>query len=491
MARRIDELLEKKWADAGVQPAPPASDSEFLRRASLDLTGVIPRASHAREFLADSRPEKRKALVDALLDSPRYATHMATTWRNRILPVGVEPARNREAIALQKWLRTRFAKNLRYDNLVGELLLTIGGDELGPALYYQANDISPEKLAGSAAELFLGVQLHCAQCHDHPFAEWSQRDFWGLAAFFARVKARDQRGMGMMDARFRLVDVHEGDVTLPDSSEVVPPKFPTGDAATDNDRQTRRAQLAIWMTSNENPFFARAAVNWAWSHMFGRSLVESLDSAVASKDTPEAQLLNEIAKHFTDSGYNLKELWRMLANTRAYQLAGGREDTNIADHFAQMRAKPLTPEQLFDSFVRLAPNNPVGSGKQATSMANSLDEDPVRMEFVRNMRAPPGSATEYRAGTLQALMLMNGRVAAGVSDKDSSNMLRAIVAPFMNDAERVESLFVATLSRPPDNEERTACVTMLADCQSDEERTRALSDVLWALLNSTEFAFNH
>jgi hypothetical protein len=491
MSHVVDELLAKQWADASVQPAPPANDAEFLRRASLDLTGVIPRASRVREFLADTRTDKRERLIDELLDSPRYATHMATTWRNRILPLGVEPGRNREANALQKWLRTRFAKNLRYDNLVGELLLTLGGDELGPSLYYQANDLSPEKLAGSAAKLFLGVQLHCAQCHDHPFADWSQRDFWGMAAFFARVQARDQRGMGMMDARFRLVDAKEGEVRLPDSSEVVPPKFPKGDAATDNDRQTRRVQLAVWMTSNDNPFFARAAVNWAWAHLFGRGLVESLDDAVALKPTPESELLEKLAEDFTKSGYNLKELWRTLANTRAYQLAGGREDGAAADLFAQMQAKPLTPEQLFDSFSMLAPDNPASGASQPQSMETSLDEDPVRMEFVRNMRAPPGSATEYRAGTLQALMLMNGKVATGVSDRDSSNLLRSIIAPFLNDEERVDSLFLATVSRPPDKDELDACVATIAECKTDEERNRALSDVLWALLNSTEFAFNH
>jgi hypothetical protein len=487
----IDKLLERRWADASVSPAPPANDTEFLRRASLDLTGVIPRASRVREFLADTRPDKRELLIEELLDSPRYATHMATTWRNRILPLGVEPGRNREATALQKWLRTRFAKNLRYDNLVGELLLTLGGDELGPSLYYQANDLSPEKLAGSAAELFLGVQLHCAQCHDHPFAEWSQRDFWGLAAFFARVQARDQNRMGMMDARFRLVDAKEGEVRLPDSNEVVPPKFPKGEAAEDSDRQTRRVQLAVWMTSSENPFFARAAVNWAWAHLFGRGLVDSLDEAVASQPTPESELLEKLAKEFTKSGYNVKELWRTLANTRAYQLAGGREDESAADVFAQMRAKPLTPEQLFDSFAMLAPDNPASGARQLRSMENSLDEDPVRMEFVRNMRAPPGSATEYRAGTLQALMLMNGQVAAGVSDRDNSNLLRAMIAPFMNDEERVESLFLATVSRPPEKDDLEACVAILVECKTDEERNRALSDVLWALLNSTEFAFNH
>lgn len=491
MTSRVDEILADNWAAENITPAPLTTDSEFLRRASLDLTGVIPRASHVRAFLADTNPNKREALVDELLDSPRYATHMATTWRNRILPTGVEPARNREAIALQKWLRTRFAKNLRYDNLVGELLLTIGGDELGPSLYYQANDLSPEKLAGSVGELFLGVQLHCAQCHDHPFADWTQRDFWGLAAFFARVKARDQRGMGMMDARFRFVDAAEGDVTLPESNEVIPPKFPKGDTAADSGRPTRRVQLAIWMTSRDNPYFSRAAVNWAWAHMFGRGLVDSLDETAAFNSTPQAQLLDELATHFTDSGYNLKALWRTLANTRAYQLAGGREDERLTNAFAQMPAKPLTPEQLFDSFALLAPNNPAAPASRSDSMANSLDEDPVRIEFVRNMRAPPGSATEYRAGTLQALMLMNGRVAAGVSDQNASNVLGAIVAPYMNDTERIDSLFLATLSRLPDDEERDTCIATLAECKTDDDRTRALSDVLWALLNSTEFAFNH
>jgi hypothetical protein len=492
MASRIDELLAQQWAAAKIEPAPPASDSEFLRRASLDLTGVIPRASQVRDFLADERPEKRKVLIDELLASPRHATHMATTWRNRILPTGVEPVRNREAIALQKWLRTRFAKNLRYDNLVGELLLTIGGDELGPGLYFQANDLSPEKLAGSVAELFLGVKLDCAMCHDHPFAEWSQRDFWGLAAFFARVKARDERGMSMMEARYRLVDANEGDVRLPDSVEVVPPKFPRGDAANDDSRQSRRVQLAIWMTSRDNEFFARAAVNWAWAHLFGRGLVETLDDVTAPDSSPHAQLLDELAEYFADSNYNLQQLWRTLASTRAYQLSGGSEDSVAADLFAQMRAKPLTPEQLYDSFLLLAPGLATdGDAVRTTDMASSLDEDPARMEFVRNMRSPPGSATEFRAGTLQVLMLMNGRVAAGVSDQEASNLLGAIVAPYMNDGERVESLFLATVSRPPDDEERQTCAAALAECKTDTDRSRALSDILWALVNSTEFAFNH
>jgi hypothetical protein len=493
MARRVDALLEQQWTVADIKPAPRAGDSEFLRRASLDFTGVIPRASQVRQFLADDRPDKREALVHELLNSPRYATHMATTWRNRILPSEVDALRNREALALQKWLRTRFAKNLRYDNLVGELLLTLGGDELGPALYFQSNDLSPEKLAGSAAELFLGLRLQCAQCHDHPFADWSQRDFWGLAAFFARVKARDDRGMSMMEARYQLIDADKGDVTLPESTEIVPPKFPRGDAASDDGRQTRRVQLAIWMTSSDNEFFARAAVNWAWSHLFGRPLVDSLDGIAEAETAGNKQLLSELAEHFEDSGYDLRELWRTLALTRGYGLSSRHDDAQIdPDLFAHMLAKPLTPEQLYDSFVLLAPANlQPRDAAQANDMARSLDEDPARMDFVRRMRPPPGSATEFRSGTLQALMLMNGRVAAGVSNHDDSNLLGALAAPMMSDDERIESMFLATLSRPPDAEELQSCTSLLAEHKSPDDRHRALSDILWALVNSTEFAFNH
>jgi hypothetical protein len=495
MSQRIDELLEAGWSAAQVAPAAAASDDEFLRRAYLDFTGVIPRVSEVREFLADRDPDKRERLIEELLASPRYATHMATTWRNRILPLGVEPERGMEAVGLQKWLRVRFGKNLRYDNLVGELLLTIGGDELGPALYYQANDLSPEKLAASSAELFLGLKLECAQCHDHPYADWSQRDFWGLAAFFARVRAPDDRGM-MMRSTYRIVDADRGDVQLPGSSEVVSPKYPGGETVADEARRTRRTQLALWMTSRDNRYFSRAAVNWAWSHLFGRGLVDSLDSIDEQDASVNVQLLDELADYFVHTGFDLKELWRTLASSRAYQLSSQHPDPESAEPrlFARMLAKALTPEQVYDSFVVLAPRalSSAGlNGSRAGIVATGLDEDPVRLEFVRRMRPPPGSVSEYRAGTLQVLMLMNGPATAEVTAPDRSSLLGSLDAPFMTGEDQVESLFLAVLARQPGSEEREACAEALGDCKTDDERNRAIADLLWALLNSTEFAFNH
>jgi hypothetical protein len=221
--------------------------------------------------------------------------------------------------------------------------------------------------------------------------------------------------------------------------------------------------------------------------------VESLDDLGDSEPTGNAQILGELAEFFEDSGYDLRELWRTLALTRAYGLSSQGEDANVEPGlFASIQSKPLTPEQLYDSFVLLSPTHLQPQGAAAANdMASSLDEDPARMDFVRRMRPPPGDASQYRAGTLQALMLMNGRVAAGVSDRDGSNLLGALSAPGMTDEERVESLFLATLARAPDADERQVCLAALAEQKSADDRDRALSDVLWALVNSTEFAFNH
>lgn len=491
MAARIDAQFEQMWALDHTEPAPITNDGAFLRRASLDLNGVIPRAAEVREFVADNRPDKRVQLVDQLLASPRYSTHMATNWRNRIIPVNNDVNRGPQAIALQKWLRTRFAKNLRYDNLVGELLLTLGGDELGPALYYQANDVSPEKLATNTAELFLGIHLQCAQCHDHPTASWKQTDFWGLAAFFARVKVPESRN-NPMQMSYRLVDADSGEVRLPESNEVVPPKYPGGDLAAAEERRTRRLQLALWLTSRDNDYFSRAAVNWAWSQLFGRGLVDTLDDTNA--ETGNAQLLNELATYFVESGYDLKNLWRTLAITKVYQLSAGKVEPNAEPpkHFERMLAKPLTPEQLYDSFALLTPLAAKADayGPEANLPPGMLLEDPQRADFVRRMRPPPGSATEYRAGTLQALLMMNGRAMTEITAAGGSNLLGAVSAPFLNDGERIDALFLSTLARQPDDNEQAMCLAALEDCKDQPERDRALSDVLWALLNSTEFAFN-
>ncbi|MCA9230588.1 MAG: DUF1549 domain-containing protein [Planctomycetales bacterium] len=492
MIRRIDEHLAELWEQRGIVPASSGSDGEFLRRAYLDLNGVIPRVSEVRSFLADRRPDKQRLLVDRLLESPRYASHMATVWQNRILPYEIEMQHVREAIGLHQWLRSRFARNLRYDNLVEGLLLATGEEELGPGLYYRALDLAPEKIAASAAELFLGLHLQCAQCHDHPYANWSQRDFWGFAAFFARVRSPEDR---MMRTSYRLFDDDRGEVLLPDTEEVIYPKYLQASLAADDKSQTRRMQLTLWMTSRDNRLFVRAAVDWAWSHLFGRGLVPSLDHVGDLALSDHSELLEELAEYFVRSGFDLQELFRVLASTRAYQLSGQyvSEGTSPPELFARMLAKPLTPEQLYDSFLVLSPSlkgEEQRYGPQAEQATGGMTIDPTRMEFVRRMRSPPGDATEYRSGTLQALMLMNGELMDRLTAADRSSLLGALAAPYLDDEQQIEAVFLAALARSPTPAQQAQCVEMLRACETSEERTSALGDILWALANSTEFGFN-
>jgi hypothetical protein len=488
MIRRIDERLAERWAALDVQSAPDATDTEFLRRAFLDLTGVVPRVSEVREFLADARDDKRARWIDRLLASPAHATHLATTWRNIVLPGGVSGEQVENAVGVQNWLRSQFVENMRYDRIVADFLVATGGGQTGPALYYTSLELQPEKLAASIARIFLGLQIECAQCHDHPFDRWKQRDFWGYAAFFARLEQpRPERGPNMI----RLVDLNVGEVRLPNTDTIVPPKYPGGAAASEQDGGTRRAQLSIWMASRDNPYLARAAVNRAWAQLFGRGLVEPVDDLGPHNVPSHPQLLDELAAYFVATGFDLRELFRTLANTRAYRLSSQSESEREVppELFARMAVKPLTAEQRYDSLQRTLARRP--ADEFAPGQASGRLFDPRRLAFIAKMESLSRTSTEYQAGVPQALTLMNGTNIDEATDIERSGLLAALEAPLFSDEDRVEVLMLATLSRPPTPQERTQFFEYVTRGGSSEHSRRALSDLLWALLNSAEFALNH
>jgi hypothetical protein len=250
-------------------------------------------------------------------------------------------------------------------------------------------------------------------------------------------------------------------------------------------------QLALWLTSRENQFFSRAAVNWAWSQLMGRGLVDSLDDV--DENSANSKVLNELADYFVKSGYDLRNLWRTLALTRAYQLSSGGPDDAKPQGFSRMLAKPLSPEQLYDSFAVLAPletSPPRPEMAELNGVSTSFGEDPIRMDFMRRMRPPPGDPTEYRQGTLQALLLMNGRTMSDVTASEHNGILGALDAPFMSDNDRIQALFLAALAREPKSDEAQTCLAALGESRNHADHEQALSDILWALVNSTEFAFN-
>ncbi|MDZ4784397.1 MAG: DUF1549 and DUF1553 domain-containing protein [Planctomycetia bacterium] len=488
MLARVDELLAAEWQQAGVTPTAPAGDAEFLRRAYLDLAGTIPTAAEARTFFADADPDKRAKLIDRLTESPAYASHLANVWRQMLLPGDMDIQQFGGVIGFERWLRGHFAENTRYDNVVADLLVTTGaGNETGPALFYTALQLKPEDLAARTARIFLGVQIECAQCHDHPFDKWKQKDFWGYAAFFARLRP----GQSQRRLSAQVIDTDSGEVMLPETTETVEPRFLDGQPVDASDAEGRRRQLAIWLASRDNPYFARAAVNRAWALLFGRGLIDPVDDMRDANPPSHPELLEELANYFIDSGYDMRELFRTLARTRAYQLSS-EVDGEPAKHeqFARMSIKTLSADQLYDSLLKVMRRQRTNND-MSPEQAFLMGLDPERQAFRAKFQSPTAGGPELQSGIPQALTLMNGAQIVEATDLERSGLLGALEAPFLSDEERVEALFLSSLTRLPTEQESSVLSTYLANGGANGDRRQALSDVCWALLNSAEFSLNH
>jgi len=489
MVRQIDARLGDQMAAAKITPADVASDAEFLRRASLDLNGVIPRVADVREFLADPSPDKRSERIELLLASPRHATHLANSWRQFMLPSGLGLQQIQNVAGVQNWLRSQFSNNMRYDRVVSDFLVASGGGEVGPALYYTSLELKPEKLAASTSRIFLGLQIECAQCHPHPFDHWKQEDFWGYAAFFARLD--QSQAMNNPGGQVSLIDLPSGEVTLPDTETVVAPKYLDGTEEPDRQGGSRRVQLAIWMASRDNPYLAQAAVNRVWSHMFGRGLVEPVDDLGPHNPPSHPRLMAELTDYFVEVGFDLRELYRTLALTDAYQRTSVQSSDVAppAELFAVMAIKTMTSEQLYDCLNQTLMRS-TGDRPAFLPGANGLF-DPRRLAFAAKMNMRGSNATEFEAGILQALTMLNGFETSAATSVAQSSLLASLEAPWFTDEERVEVLLLATISRLPSDKERQAFLAHISSDTDPDKRQQAFSDILWALLNSAEFAMNH
>lgn len=487
MRQRVDGLLRASWDKAKITPASKSSDAEFARRAHLDLTGRIPRVSEIRQFLADESPDRRVKLIDSLLAKPDHANHIANHWRAVLLPDGANMQFGFGGDqALQSWLRSQVADHVPWDKTVREILTAKGAVGQSPiAIYYSTLQLKPEELAASTSRAFLGVQIQCAQCHDHPFQAWKQKDFWAYAAFFARVKSGPGPVGGFVN---QVVDAKEGEVRNPRSGDPQMPFYLGGSQAEEVAEKTRREQLADWITSKDNPYFAKAAVNRMWAMLFGRGLVHPVDDLGEHNLASHPELLDELAKYFIETGYDMRATLRMLATTEAYQLSSGGSpgDAPPPEQFARMALKPLNSEQLYDCLqTATCKKRPF-----VPTAGQGYVYDQGRFTFLTQFRTPAGTGGEYAGGIPQALTLMNGRLMEDATDQDKSDLIGALEAPFFNDEQRVETLFLASLSRKPTDAEREQFLKHLAAAEPAKRRA-AMGDLLWSLLNSAEFALNH
>ncbi len=501
LSAEIDRLIEQRWRQEGVQPAPLADDAEFHRRVWLDLAGQIPPVVEVRGFLADKTPDKRAALIVRLLDRPSYVNHFTHVWRNVYLPETEANLQLRYmAPTFDAWLRKQLMENIGYDKLAREMLSTpmdarsqgivIGGqpvDKPTPGAFYQAKEMKAENLGAATARLFLGLRVECAQCHDHPFSHWKRQDFWSHAAFFDGANSDSQEGFfGALAAIFP--SGHE--LKIPDTGEVVTARFIDGSQPAWKYRKPARETLADWVTSSENPYFSKALVNRVWAWFFGVGLVDPVDDLDSGNLPSHPELLDLLAREFAAHDFDLKYLMRAVLGSRTYQLSSRQTHASQSDPrlFARASLRGLSAEQLFDS-VSQATGYREKVNPQQAFVINSTSP---RGDFLEKFSTGNQDLTERQTSIVQALTLMNGRLLSNATNLQDSKTLAAVAdCPLFDTAGKIETLFLATLTRKPRPEELKRLVKYVESGGPEKQPKAALADVFWALLNSSEFSLNH
>jgi hypothetical protein len=505
LAARIDSHLASRWSANGIKPTRPADDAEFLRRVSLDLIGRVPRLNKdLYDWLAEKSPTKRRQAVQGMLDSGRYAEHFTNVWRRMLIP----PGNNLEAQALARnfdpWLLKQFRENVPYDVMVRELLTTPLAASTQPAqpgaqpaarmpvtpiAFYQVNESKPEMLAASAARLFLGVKIECAQCHNHPFQAWTRDQFWELAAFFSGVAPQQQPNpagtpQSMEDPTKRSIKYGSGD-----KEKEVEARFLDGKVPKWQDDVPTRNTLADWMTAGDNPYFARNAVNRLWANFFGIGLIEPIDETGPDNPPSHPELLDELTRAFVEHRFDIKFMIRAITSTKAYQLSSALTDPSQKDPrlFARMTVKGMTGEQLYDSLAE-------ATGfveQQSRNRQPGFPDTGPRAEFLATFDASNTKRTEYQTSILQALSLMNGTIMSDATSLRKGRLGAIIDFPAWNTSRRIEELYLCAVARKPRGEELDRLVKYVDKGGRSGDSKKALADVFWALLNSSEFIFNH
>jgi hypothetical protein len=485
----IDRAVYSKLNRMRIRPSELAGDREFIRRAYLDVIGVLPTPDEVKKFLADPSSTRRDQVIDQLLARPEFVDFWALKFAD-ILRSNGRLIQTKGAYVFHRWIRTCLERNLPMDQFVRALLTADGSTYKNPAANYYRISRDPETAVETTAQLFLGVRIQCAKCHNHPFERWTQDDYYGFAAFFSQIG----RKRGNLPDEEVIYATGSGDVNQPRTGRKMQPKALGGPVLDDPAQNDRRVRLATWLSGSENPFFAKSLVNRIWFHLIGRGIVEPVDDFRDSNPASNDELLDNLTSEFVKNGYDLKKLIRSIVHSRTYQLSATTNALNSDDslYFSHALTKLLSAEVLLDaiSTVTGAPTSFDGlpRGALAIQIPDGKMENPFLKTFGRPARELACECERESDSNLsQALQLIGGATVNGKL-RDDNGRIAQLVKSGKSPARIAQELYVVALCREPTATEQAAAVKHLT---ASKDARQAAEDLGWVLINSKEFLFRH
>jgi hypothetical protein len=493
----IDKFVFAKLKMLSIPPSDVCTDQEFIRRAYLDLCGMLPPAKDVRDFLADTSSNKRAKLVDALLERPEYADFWTLKWSD-VFRSTRKSIQIKGTHVFQHWLRDHIVRNDGFDVVVRELLTASGSTFANPPANYYRIARDPQNLAETTVQLFFGIRMQCCKCHNHPFERWTQDDYYSMAAFFARVRNKKdslEPGPNPQTPGAEVIfDGRSGEVTQPRTGQVMKPKFMGGAVPEISAGKDRRQVLADWLASADNPFFAKSVANRIWYHLSGKGIVDPVDDFRDSNPSANDELLDALAKDLATHKFDVKHLVRVIMNSRTYQLSAQGNEFNKDDskYFSHAVTKLLTAEQLLDAICTVSEVPEKFAGLPMGTRAVQLPDGDVNHPFLKTFGQPARELAcecerESDSNLAQALQLINGPT---VNEKlrNANNRIGRLLAAKTSELEILNDLYLSTLSRAPTPNDIKVSLEHVA---KSADKRKAWEDIHWALLNAKEFLFRH
>ena len=489
----VDEHVFAKLKSLGIPTSQLCDDSTFIRRATLDIAGRLPTLEESQAFLADKSETKFEAAVDRLLNSAEYADFFAKKWSAILRNKRDGQAEMFNSFAFHDWLRTSFYENKPYDQVVRELLTATGSVETNPAVAWYREVANTESRVEDAAQLFLGQRIQCARCHHHPFEKWSQADYFHMSAFFSKITPKEG---STPEQPMYVSRLGNAAAQHPKSGQSLQPAGLDGNKLEVTAIDDPRNGLVDWMVDPANPFFARSLANRYWKHFFERGLVEPEDDLRVTNPPANPALLDGLAKHFIDSKYDLKSLVRLICTSTTYRLSSEANEQNLADQSSYSRYYPkrLQAEVLLDAIDQVVGSTTAFDGMPAGTRAVSLPDTSFNSYFLTVFGRPDSASAcecerSQEATLAQSLHLLNSSDVQAKLASENANPAKLAKDSSVDHTTHLRELYMRSFSRQPTESELQVALSYIE--RKKANLREAYEDLVWALINSKEFVFNH